>query len=118
MKLAKTTTKPPTLAYALETLAHHVTSIMTYAPNVDVPKVEIGFGLGHGEGCPKVTARVVIRPCHDLKDPWGIWAHCTVNGVDVGNRCGARNALVHTFAPVIAWAAANDAACVAKEGVA
>ncbi len=114
---AKTTTTktnaPPTLLHALETMAFHMGEIMTYrpGPGVEVASVRTGFGLGFGEGCPRVYVEVVIAAT-DWKDAesWGVWAHCTVNGVAVGNRCGARNALAAAYAPVIAWIAAHEAA--------
>ena len=54
---------------------------------------------------PSLTVEIVIEPRHDAEseepDPTrpGIWDQCRVNGIDVGNRCGAVSAFAMLAAP-------------------
>jgi hypothetical protein len=94
----------PTIEALLATFAYHVECIMTDVPNMpDRDVVRFGLGIGYGPGCPTVYVQVEITPCATVDDPWGVWAHVSIDGQSCGNRCGGRAEYARRCAPIFAW---------------
>jgi hypothetical protein len=109
--------KVASLENVLTTMAFHLRTLAT--AGIDWPE-RGGFGLSAGDAGPHVSVSYVVKPTDPGPLEWGPWAQVTLRdgaGGKVlyqGNRAGAGDALARLYAPVVAAAAAAEAAKAAE----
>jgi hypothetical protein len=90
------------LADVLDTLAYHVQAMLE-TPAGRTHK----SGLCFGDEIAMVE--VAIVPVNGSQSGLiDVWDQCKVNGRHVGNRCGARKAMMALYAPIVALAARRN----------